>query len=582
MTSHLLPTVLSQSSSMDSEFSLAYRLLIGTSHTPIDGLPSLTGVLPVSLVSHWFSCALTIHRTISYGFVPDIIVSGTEESFHSILRGLLVSSERGLSSFWLEAFRKYQWPSFLVVSLLIDGMPIDGNDWNDDSHSKGTVESIDSYIGARIVLAQRLLAFRSLDSAYPALELLIPDNLATLRRCRWPAEDSLAGEFLLLPCDGISSPIPVSDSVVLVIGSRRICLVRGVLRFPEPPFDNALVRRVSWRDFSPHAPLLAMLSLIGNQNSDSVVKPIVVPAIPPANSDELGISLPSDSSTLLATNAISVFESAVEAILASSDHPLMERLRDQWNNVHCEFRRPVWRPEEPEMMASLIDYCVGNAGSISGDLIEKFKAFVSHLEQYALGKGVVILPAGVMDQIYNPEITEGELQAEFMDAGERGSCLLTHCGWSTAGQIEKEPVYKVSAGPKTEGFLEFERSLSSLNDDHPLKKVVKAWPQASMNCTMAQDVVKPIVHTLFIDTGSHQGVQDNHAHLIDAAKIALQSQSGLRFQYMSTSDQASFNPDICESISGVGSRTNKIKKFLSPLVLDQDNTIILKAKVELY
>jgi len=195
---------------------------------------------------------------------------------------------------------------------------------------------------------------------------------------------------------------------------------------------------------------------------------------------------------------------------------------------------------------------------------------------------VVILPAGVMDQIYNPEITQGELQAEFMDAGERGSCLLTQCGWSTDGQIEKEPVYKVSAGPKTEGFLEFERRLASLNDDHPLKKVVKAWPQASMNCTMAQDVVKPIVDTLFIATASHQGVQYNHAHLIEAAKIALQSQSGLRFQYMSTSDQASFNPDICESISGVGSRTNKIKKFLSPLVLDQDNTIILKAKVELY
>lgn len=85
----------------------------------------------------------------------------------------------------------------------------------------------------------------------------------------------------------------------------------------------------------------------------------------------------------------------------------MERLRDQWTNVHCEFRRPVWRPEEPEMMANLIDYCVGNAGSISGDLIEKFNAFVGHLEQYALGKSVMILPAGVMDKIYNPEITQG-------------------------------------------------------------------------------------------------------------------------------------------------------------------------------
>jgi hypothetical protein len=571
---------------LDSDFIPAFQQVISKSGASIHGWPSLPSTQYSFLPKHWFACSWMVHSVLEQGICLDQRQPESENLLANSLRLWMASPDRFFSNFWVDLFNNQQWPPFLIVSWLLDGMPVCGDDWIADKHEVFSFSnSFERHCQARIFLAQILVKWKNMSALSFIQEHLLPAAIVAVKVANFNDADTLLDDYAILPCVGNFKPFSVSEAIIATLGSKRFCLRKGILKVPE--FKRAGFS-INWDDFAPHASMCSLLEILNRElNTAHCASPSSDITERQADTshaiDEYHLSSVSDSISARAIfrlTSISEFEKSVEDILGSSDQLFFDLFRHLWNQSFIVLRRPDWGVEEAEVLGSLIDLCLEQFDVLKPEPSQSALNLVKILEQYSQSKGLILVPANMMDHRNGPPDDSAMIQASFMNGVDFGTHRLVRCGWSIPTKQIK-PLYCLSVGHKSDGFAEFEKSVSSLPPDHELRKAAVSWAQATLDESLAQTVVSPIVQHLFFADSSHLMESSLYLSLQNAARIALSAQSGISFRFMSTDEQPYFDSDTCVSIHGGGTKANKIKRFLSPMILAQDSTILLKAKVEL-
>lgn len=571
---------------LDSDFNFAFQKTIGISGAAIQGWPSLPSNQYSFLPRHWFACSLMVYSALEQRISLDPGQPESENLLVKSLQILMASPDRFLSGYWVDVFKKQQWPPFLIVSWLLDGISICGDDWVTDKHEAHfSSNPFERHLQSRIFLAQKLFKWKGMSAFSFIQEQLLPAAIADVKVADFNGPNTILDDYVTLPCTGDFKPFPVSEAIVASFGSKRYCLRKGVLKVPE---FNRMGFSFCWDDFAPHASLRSVLEILNRElnTGHQSIPPFEVSDSRSEVSHNVIEDHISAGRKLISNQpaftplSISEFEKSVDDILGSYDHRFFHLLRKQWDQSFICLRRPEWGGEEAEVVSSLVELCLDQFDSLTPEHSPSALNLVKLLEQYSQSKGLFLAPTNIMEHKNGPPNESANIQASFMDGVDFGTHRLVRCGWSISTKQIK-PVYLLSVGHKSKGFTEFEKSVSSLLPDHDLRKAVISWAQATLDDSLIQTVVTPIVQHLFFAPHSHFMEPSLYLSLQNAARIALSAQSGISLRFMSTDEQAYFDPDICESIHGAGTKTKKIKSFLSPMILAQDGTILLKAKVEL-
>ena len=541
------------------------------------------------LADYWYSCAVLIYQTIRQSVVLSDVTFGSDPGFTSSLPGMMNANDREQPCFWANAFQQHQWPPFAVVSLLLGGLPVDGLDIYDEVSPHACFDSLETCFFARAQLARRFLSHNRLNHVLSVIQQLFSSEFCSLQLDALPTQNSTFGDFLLIPTQGILQITPVSDSIVATFRSFRILLAKGVLLVPFGVSAENNSVNVSWHHFLPRAPLMPLIKLFLlregiQQDFNKLTSPNFDITI--RHSDSLKVPTPvhanSSASFIPGDTSLSDFERSFDSHLSGVDHPIFENLRNQWNSVYIAFRNPAWRLEQIRLFMGIIDNCLQILREAPDYLVVRIKDLMDCLVRFGKIKGLEVLPEDLFAKPVLTGSTEAGVVAEFMNGVSQGEAHLVHAGWSFSDGSRQEPVLKICAGAKSEGLIEFEKMVAAcFPSDHPLISVVQVWATAALNDSLARDVVLPIINCLYVDVELKQIPVAELESLRSAACVALQAQSGISFQFMSTADKTSFDSDTCENIFGSGVKGARIKRFLSPLVLNYDNTIILKARVEL-
>jgi hypothetical protein len=576
------------SSKFDREFPALISNLLHQSDGALNSILVVAYCERTPISSYWYGCAEIIALLIKtkYDFFLSDSFSVGYETTGNFLSQLLISPNRSDQTHWANAFRKSAWPPFLIASLMLSGIPISGNGWDEPVVGEVTQTELAKQTTGRIIVAKKIMELQSSDIAMPLVHVLLPSSIADISCETLESTSALLSDYLAIPSTGIHKPVASVYPLVVRFANHRVCISRGILRVPElnllkSPFSPI---SFSWYDISRHTPLHIILNLFHANEEFSVVKLPTTTTI--LKTEPVALCTPSsDLSILLSdTEKLSNFEKSVEQILSSENHIVVNNLHTEWSKVHNEFRRPIWRVEEAEHVAGLVDFCLDHLSESQQIIFTVFHPFVKMLESFSQGKGIEILPAGVFDNQVGTYTSMNNMQAAFIDGIEKYTCYLKRCGWSYPGYGSKSPVYVVSAGPKSAALALFEEMVAAITTpEHVLKKVIAVWAQASMENTVLEQVIRPIIDTLFTENVPlDQSINSIHKNLQVAAVSALQAQSGISLDFLSTQNDGRFHPDICANVHGSGTKGATIKRYLSPLVVDLNETIILKAKVELY